>query len=78
MKTTIKMPRVSDTVNEVGVVDVPVSVGDRVEQGQVVLTVDADKVTADIPAPVSGTVTAILVNIDDEIATGDPIMTLDT
>jgi pyruvate dehydrogenase E2 component (dihydrolipoamide acetyltransferase) len=78
VKTTIKMPRVSDTVNEVGVVDVPVSVGDRVEQGQVVLTVDADKVTADIPAPVSGTVTAILVNIDDEIATGDPIMTLDT
>jgi pyruvate/2-oxoglutarate dehydrogenase complex dihydrolipoamide acyltransferase (E2) component len=78
VKTTIKMPRVSDTVNTVGVVEIHVSAGDEVEQGHIVLTVDADKVTVDIPAPVSGTVTEVLVHVDDEISTGDPIMTLDT
>lgn len=77
MKTTVKMPRVSDTVDQVIVVDVAVLVGSRVEQGAIAVTVDADKATVEIPSPVTGTVTAVFVEPDAEISTGDPMFTVE-
>ena len=71
------MPRVSDTVDEVIVVEILVSVGDRVESGSLLLTVDADKAMVDVPAPVSGTVIELLVDVDDEVTTGSRLVVLD-
>ena len=77
MKTTLKMPRVSDTVDQVIVVDVSVTVGSQVEKGAIVITVDADKATVEIPAPATGTITAVFVKPDNEISTGDPIISIE-
>lgn len=47
--------------------------GDRVAAGEVIVEVEAEKVTQEIPAPVSGVLQAILAFEGDEIRVGSPI-----
>ena len=60
----------------VEVVDIMVKVGDTVAEGSVVAAVEAMKAKHDIKAPCDGTVTAIHVEIGDEIDAAKPIMTI--
>jgi len=60
----------------VDVVDVPIAVGDRVEEGGVVVVVEAMKATHDIRSPQAGTVTAIHVRPGDEIDSNTPLATI--
>ncbi|MEN8112894.1 MAG: biotin/lipoyl-containing protein [Actinomycetota bacterium] len=77
MKTTIKMPRVSDTVDEVLVVEWMVGAGDVIEAGATIISVDADKAVVEVPSPVAGTVLELLVEVDDEVTTGSPIIVVE-
>ena len=43
MKTKLKMPKISDTANEMVVVEVLVSVGEQIRKDQVLFTVETDK-----------------------------------
>ena len=52
------------------VVSVLVQVGDRVEEDQPLIEVETDKVTAEVPSEVAGTVGEILVKAGDEISEG--------
>ena len=72
------MPKLGETVDEVLVIDWAVSVGDVVSVGDTLMTVETDKVEADLPAPVSGTVAELLVDVDDEVQVGEPVCTIDT
>lgn len=60
----------------VEVADILVSVGDSVAAGQAVAKIEAMKATHDIRAPISGVVSAIHVQIGDEVDSSTPIMTL--
>jgi biotin carboxyl carrier protein len=60
----------------VEVVDIKVKVGDTVTKGSVLAQVEAMKATHDIKSPTDGTVTAIHVQIGDEIDPSRPIMTI--
>jgi len=73
MKSTIKLPRVAETVDEVIITEWAVRVGDFVTAGQVLVRVETDKAVVDVPAPIAGTVVALLASVDDEISTGHPI-----
>jgi len=53
-----------------------VKVGDTVSQGQTILIVEAMKTMNQIPAPRSGTVTAILVEDSEPVEYGSPLMTI--
>jgi pyruvate/2-oxoglutarate dehydrogenase complex dihydrolipoamide acyltransferase (E2) component len=44
--------------------------GDQVEEGTPLVAVETDKVTAEIPAPVSGRLVERLAGIDDEVDVG--------
>jgi pyruvate/2-oxoglutarate dehydrogenase complex dihydrolipoamide acyltransferase (E2) component len=77
MKSTVKLPRVAETVDEVIVSEWLVDVGDSVAAGQVLLRVETDKAVVDVPAPISGTVIALLAKVDEEISTGHPIAILE-
>ena len=72
------MPKLGETVDEVLVLEWAVSVGDVVSEGDTLMTVETDKVEADLPAPVSGTVVELLVEIDDEVRVGTPVCTIET
>lgn len=78
MRMTVKMPRAADTVDEVVVSEWIVSVGAVVGSGDPILRVETDKALVEVPAPVAGTVTELLVAVDDEIATGTPIAVIET
>jgi pyruvate/2-oxoglutarate dehydrogenase complex dihydrolipoamide acyltransferase (E2) component len=78
MRTTLKMPKVGDAANEVVIVEIPVKVGDTVSEGQTLLLVETDKAQVEVPAPYGGTVREILVNVNDEVATGAPTLVLET
>jgi len=72
------MPKLGETVDEVLVLEWAVSVGDLVSKGDTLMTVETDKVEADLPSPVAGTVVAQLVGIDEEVGVGAPVCTIET
>jgi pyruvate carboxylase subunit B len=61
---------------KVQVVRIDVKVGDTVAKGQVVAAVEAMKATHDVKAPCDGKVAAVLATIGDDIAAGQPILTI--
>lgn len=78
MKTTIKMPRVGDTVDEVYLVTWKKNVGESVAKGEILMEVETDKATVEVPSPIEGTVVQLLFAEGDEIKTGDPIVVCET
>src|SRR6185437_7344391 len=69
----IAMPEMGESVTEGIVLEWHVAVGDFVNEGDTVVEVSTDKVDAEVPAPVSGTITALLAEVDDEVPVGSPL-----
>lgn len=78
MRSNVKMPKLGETVDEVLVLEWFVSVGDVVSEGDSLMIVETDKVEAELPSPVAGTVVELLVEIDDEVSVGTPVCTIET
>ncbi len=72
------MPKLGETVDEVVVIEWTVSVGDAVSQGDTLMRVETDKVEADLPSPVGGTVVELLVAPDDDVLVGAPVCRIET
>ncbi|MEM1105187.1 MAG: dihydrolipoamide acetyltransferase family protein [Pseudomonadota bacterium] len=72
----LKMPDVGEGVVEAEIVAWHVKVGDVVEEDQDLVDVMTDKATVEIPAPVSGTITALTGEPGDVIAVGTEILTI--
>jgi pyruvate/2-oxoglutarate dehydrogenase complex dihydrolipoamide acyltransferase (E2) component len=49
------------------------AVGDRVTQGEIVASIQTDKVEAEVVAPASGTLIEILVQIDEDAKVGQAL-----
>jgi dihydrolipoamide dehydrogenase len=64
------------TSSEVSVLEVLVKVGDAVERDTPLLTLESDKATMDVPAPMSGVVSRLLVKPGDKVASGTAILEL--
>ncbi len=73
---TIKVPDIGD-VNDVEVIEVLVSVGDTVAPEDSLVTVESDKASMEIPAPVAGVVTSVIVKTGDRIAEGSDLLVID-
>ena len=56
----------------VPVIEVHVAPGDTVAAEDPLITLESDKATMDIPAPVAGTVTAVRVSAGDRVSAGHP------
>lgn len=65
----VKVPDVGG--EDVEVIEILVSAGDSVEVEDSLITVETDKASMDIPAPVAGTVNEIKVKVGDKINQGD-------
>jgi pyruvate dehydrogenase E2 component (dihydrolipoamide acetyltransferase) len=78
MKATMKMPKVADSTDSVTVIEWCAAPGDRIAEGEMILIVETDKATVEIPAPLSGTVLEILAAVDEDITTGTPIAVFET
>ncbi|MBV7387971.1 pyruvate dehydrogenase complex dihydrolipoyllysine-residue acetyltransferase [Pasteurellaceae bacterium TAE3-ERU1] len=60
--------------DEVNVTEIMVSVGDKVEAEQSLITVEGDKASMEVPAPFAGVVKEILIKDGDKVSTGSLIM----
>jgi len=70
--TEVRVPDIGD-YSDVPVIELLVRVGDAVNVDDPLVTLESDKATMDIPAPVSGSVTAVLVTVGDRVSEGSPI-----
>jgi pyruvate/2-oxoglutarate dehydrogenase complex dihydrolipoamide acyltransferase (E2) component len=77
MKSTLKMPKVGDAVDEVVINQVLAVVGAAVKEGDTLFVVETDKTQVDVPAPFAGTVVAVLINVGDDVKTGAPTIVLE-
>ena len=71
MPVELKVPSVGESISEVQIGDWLKSVGDTVNQDDIVVTLETDKVTVELPAPVSGTISQILVKKGETAQVGD-------
>ncbi len=69
----IQMPEMGESVTEGIVLEWHVAEGDFVSEGDTVVEVSTDKVDAEVPAPADGTITKLLVEVDDEVPVGAPL-----
>jgi multifunctional 2-oxoglutarate metabolism enzyme len=76
-KVQLLMPEMGESVTEGTVLEWHVTEGDPVEEGQTMVEVSTDKVDAEVPAPASGTVTKIMVQVDEEVDVGKPLAEID-
>jgi pyruvate dehydrogenase E2 component (dihydrolipoamide acetyltransferase) len=72
----IKIPDIGDA-KDVEVVEVLVSVGDRVEADGPLIVIESDKASMEIPAPVAGEVKRIAVSVGDNVAEGQVVAVME-
>jgi len=77
MRSTLKMPKVGDAVDEVVIKEILVQAGAKVVEGQTLFVVETDKTTVDIPAPAAGKIIEILIAVGDDVKTGAPTLVLE-
>ena len=69
----VVVPDIGD-FDEVEVIEILVSVGDKLNEEDSIITLESDKASMEIPTPVAGTVSSINVNLGDKINLGDLIL----
>ncbi len=71
----VKVPDIGD-FQDVDIIEVMVAPGDRIQAEDPLITLESDKATMDVPAPVAGTVVALRVNKGDKVSEGSTILAL--
>ncbi|MHB8354737.1 MAG: 2-oxo acid dehydrogenase subunit E2, partial [Burkholderiales bacterium] len=77
MATEVKVPDIGDFKN-IPVIEVMVKVGDTVRAEDPLVTLESDKATMEIPAPVAGVVKEVLLKLGDRVSEGSPVILLET
>jgi 2-oxoglutarate dehydrogenase E2 component (dihydrolipoamide succinyltransferase) len=77
MRSEVKMPRVAEGTDELVIEEWLIEVGVAVSTGQGLLRVETDKVTVEVPSPVTGTLVEQLFAEGDDVATGAVIAIID-
>ncbi|PLK58440.1 branched-chain alpha-keto acid dehydrogenase subunit E2, partial [Candidatus Palibaumannia cicadellinicola] len=75
MTIEIKVPDIG--TDEVEVTEILVNIGDKIDTNQLLITVEGNKASIEIPAPCSGIIKDIKINIGDKVSTGTIIMLFD-
>jgi pyruvate dehydrogenase E2 component (dihydrolipoamide acetyltransferase) len=74
MTRTFDLPDLGEGIHEGEIIEILVSVGDQVEEGDDILVVETDKASVEIPSPYTGEVTGIEVEPGDVVHVGDTIL----
>jgi pyruvate dehydrogenase E2 component (dihydrolipoyllysine-residue acetyltransferase) len=73
----VRVPAIGD-FKDVPVIDLMVKPGDSVKPEQPLLTLESDKATMDVPAPLGGVVQEVMVKLGDRVSEGVVLLTLMT
>jgi pyruvate dehydrogenase E2 component (dihydrolipoamide acetyltransferase) len=72
---TVAVPDIGD-FQDVPIIEILVSAGDTVAADDPLLTLESDKATMDVPAPMAGTVRELLVKVGDKVSQGVELLTV--
>lgn len=75
--TEVKVPDIGD-FHDVPVIDILVKIGEHIEAEALLLTLESDKATIDVPAPVAGLVKDIKLKVGDKVSQGQVVLLLET
>ena len=73
----IAVPDIGD-FSEVEVIEVAVQPGDTVDAEDILVTLESDKATMDVPSPTGGMVKAVHLAVGDKVSQGHVIVELDS
>ena len=73
---TILVPDIGSE-DKVDVIEIAVAVGDQVEEGDTLLTLESDKAAMEIPSSHTGKILEILVSEGDKLGTGDKVAVIE-
>ncbi|MDE8603137.1 dihydrolipoyllysine-residue acetyltransferase [Marinomonas sp. RSW2] len=73
---TVNVPDIGGAEG-VEVIEVAVSAGDKVAEGDSIIVLETDKASMEIPAPKSGTVKSISVKVGDKVSEGHAVLELE-
>ncbi len=74
----VTLPEIGDGIESGDILDIFVSVGDVIEEGQDVVEIETDKATVPVPSTAAGKVVKILVSTGDSVPIGGPLVELET
>ena len=77
MQSDIKLAKLKEGVDSVVVQELLVGPGQAIEKDQALMTVNADKSTFDVKAPMAGKLVKFAVKVDDEIKIGATYCVID-
>jgi pyruvate dehydrogenase E2 component (dihydrolipoamide acetyltransferase) len=78
MTQAFRLPDPGEGIHEAEILDVCVSVGQAVREGESILQIETDKAIVEIPSPCTGTVAEIKVTKGDVVRVGEVLMTFTT
>jgi pyruvate dehydrogenase E2 component (dihydrolipoamide acetyltransferase) len=73
---TIILPDIGD-FDEIEIIEVLISVGDKVEAEDSIITLESDKATMEIPTPFAGVIHSVAVKVGDRISQGSEIAVIE-
>jgi len=78
MTMSFKLPDLGEGIHEGEILAIPVTSGQEVKEGDIIIEVETDKAAVEIPSPYTGVINEILVKPGDIINVGEVIMTFTT
>jgi pyruvate dehydrogenase E2 component (dihydrolipoamide acetyltransferase) len=76
MAKEVRLPQLGQTMEEGTIVNCLIKVGDEITKGDVIFEIETDKATLEMESPADGFVKHILVNVDDTLPVGEPLIIL--
>jgi len=76
MAIEFKLPELGENIEGGDIVNILVSEGDSVDEGQSIVEIEAGKASMEIPSPVAGKIEKLLVSQGDTVEVGQHILTL--
>jgi len=76
VSSEVRVPDIGD-FDDVPVIEILVSPGDEVAVEDPLVTLESDKATMDVPAPIAGVVKELSVSVGDRVSEGSLLLTLD-
>ncbi|PVH14353.1 uncharacterized protein CXQ87_002484 [Candidozyma duobushaemuli] len=75
--TGVKVPEMAESITEGTLSAFNKEVGEYVEQDELVATIETDKIDVEVNAPVAGTITELLANVEDTVEVGQEIIKIE-
>lgn len=77
MIVDFRLPFLGDGINSADIVKIPVKPGDKIEKDQVVVEIETDKATVEVPSEISGIVKEVFLKEGSKANVGEPVISIE-